>query len=307
MEFLPLYAHRNERIDDPAMNTSNASAKPDWLKKKINLSDTQELHRLFGSLRLHTVCKQAQCPNIGECFAAKVATFLLMGAACTRGCWFCNVGKAQPQPLDSDEPRRVAEAVRKLGLRHVVITSVTRDDLPDGGAGHFSRTIAAVHDVDAAITVEVLVPDFQGDVLAVETVLAAGPRIFAHNVETVPRLYSRVRRGADYQRSLGVLDAAKNRSESVPIKSGIMLGLGEEPEEVRQVLRDLRQVRCDFLSIGQYLAPSKHHAPVQRFVPPEEFLCYENEAKALGFAHVESGPYVRSSYIASSYLNGSKK
>lgn len=284
------------------MPTEKQLRRPAWLDKKINFSGCEHVHRLFNDLSLNTVCHQARCPNIGECFASGVATVLILGRVCTRGCGFCAVEKGAPQALDQDEPRRVAEAVKKLKLRHVVITSVTRDDLPQGGAGHFAAVIDSIRQCDPSISVEVLVPDFQADAQAIKMVIAAKPAIFAHNVETVHRLYAAVRSGADYARSLRVLEMAKCYDAQVLTKSGIMLGLGERQEEVLRVLVDLRQVRCDFLSIGQYLAPGKAHVPVKRFVSPEEFLFYKQQAEQAGFRHVESGPYVRSSYLASAYI-----
>jgi len=260
------------------------------------------MRQLLNSLNLHTVCQEARCPNISECFQAGVATFLILGAVCTRQCQFCAIEKGVPQPPDPQEPLSVADAVRQLTLRHVVVTSVTRDDLPDGGSSHFSSVIQAIHAHDAQVAVEVLVPDFQGDELALQRVLDARPQVFAHNVETVPRLYPVLRQGAQYERSLRVLAAAHCYRNDIPVKSGLMLGAGEQAEEVRQVIRDLRQAGCEFLSIGQYLAPSKRHAPVHEFIAPEQFAQLREYALAQGFRYVESGPYVRSSYLASHYL-----
>lgn len=274
--------------------------KPEWLQKKVNPALHAEMDRLLGSLRLHTVCREAACPNISECFGRGEATFLILGAACTRSCTFCNVAKEPPLPPDPDEPVRVAEAVRLLGLRHVVITSPTRDDLGDGGASHYAATVAAIRTVSPETTVELLVPDFAGDQEAVASVVAARPDVFGHNMETVPRLYS-VRTGADYSRSLAVLRAARELDPDLQTKSGIMLGLGETLEEVHAVLRDLRTVDCRWLGIGQYLAPSRAHQSVAEFIPPERFDSLRDVALQLGFTHVESAPYVRSSYHAGSY------
>jgi lipoyl synthase len=274
--------------------------KPEWLQKRINPSAHAEMERLLGDFRLHTVCQEAMCPNISECFREKQATFLIMGKRCTRLCSFCNVTKETPLPLDPAEPSRVAQAVARLGLSHVVITSPTRDDLADGGSGHYAATVAAIRTGSPATRIELLVPDFRGSEESLRTVVAAAPDILGHNVETVPRLYA-IRSGADYGRSLAVLAAAQRLAPAIPAKSGIMLGLGETEEEVLAVCRDLRVAGCSFLSIGQYLAPSRRHAPVAAFIPPESFDRLREEALAMGFAHVESGPYVRSSYHAADY------
>ena len=274
--------------------------KPEWLQKRINPAAHAEMERLLGDFQLHTVCQEAMCPNISECFRQRQATFLILGKRCTRLCSFCNVTKETPLPLDPAEPARVAQAVARLGLNHAVITSPTRDDLADGGAGHFAATVAAVRAAAPATRIELLVPDFRGSEESLATVLSAGPDIFGHNVETVPRLYA-IRSGADYDRSLAVLAAARRLAPAIPAKSGLMLGLGETEEEVLAVCRDLREAGCTFLSIGQYLAPSRRHAPVEAFIPPERFELLREEALALGFAHVESGPYVRSSYHAADY------
>lgn len=274
--------------------------KPQWLQKKINPAAHAGMEGLLGELRLHTVCQEARCPNITECFRERQATFLILGADCTRLCSFCNVTKRTPLPPDPGEPARVAEAVRRLGLSHVVITSPSRDDLPDGGAGLFAETVVAIRSASPATKVELLIPDFLGNRTSLARVVASAPDIIGHNVETVPRLYS-IRAGADYGRSLGVLRTLQELDPAIRSKSGLMLGLGEMEGEVLAVLADLRAVECSYLSIGQYLAPSKSHHPVREFVPPERFEKYRAEALALGFAHVESGPYVRSSYHASRY------
>ncbi len=274
--------------------------KPPWLQKRVSPATHADMERLLGSLRLNTVCREASCPNISECFRRKQATFLIMGRECTRGCSFCNVDRHPPSPLDPAEPGRVAEAVVRLELRHVVVTSPTRDDLRDGGASHYAATVAAIRDRSPGTAIELLVPDFAGDRESLETVLAAGPDILGHNIETVPRLYA-IRGGADYRRSLELLARAVMLAPAMPAKSGIMLGLGESREEVLATIADIRATGCSFLSIGQYLAPSRRHTPVAEFIPPEEFDRLKIEALAMGFSHVESGPYVRSSYHAEQY------
>ena len=275
--------------------------KPAWLQKKVRPGAHGEMERLVGDLRLNTVCREACCPNITECFSKKQATFLIMGAAYTRLCSFCSVTKEQPLPLDPGEPERVAEAVTRLELRHLVITSPTRDDLPDGGAAHFSATVAAIRKRSPATTVELLIPDLGGSREALSRVVAARPDILGHNVETVPRLYA-IRQGADYRRSVAVLALVRELAPELKCKSGIMVGLGETEEELLQVFAQLREAGCSYLSVGQYLAPSRNHEPVREFITPEMFDRYRNQALALGFAHVESGPYVRSSYLAEQYL-----
>jgi lipoic acid synthetase len=253
---------------------------------------------LLDRLHLPTVCDRARCPNRGECFSHHTATFLILGDVCTRSCAFCAVTKGKPVPVEADEPQRLALAVAELGLRHVVITSVTRDDLPDGGAAHYGRVVEALRECCPGVRIELLVPDFRGSREALTTVLASGPDILAHNLETVPRLYPEVRRGADYGRSLKVLEQAKQLSPKIITKSGLMLGLGEESPEIEAVLRDLRHVACDMLTIGQYLSPSLHHAPVARYVNPDEFASWQRQALDLGFKSVAAGPLVRSSYQA---------
>jgi lipoic acid synthetase len=253
---------------------------------------------LLDRLHLPTVCESARCPNRGECFSHHTATFLILGEVCTRGCAFCAVTKGKPLPLEANEPQRLVQAVSELGLRHVVITSVTRDDLPDGGASHYARVVEALREYCPGVRVELLVPDFGGSNEALAVVLAAKPDILAHNLETVPRLYPLVRRGADYRRSLEVLQQAKAISPQVITKSGLMLGLGEDSQEVEKVLWDLRQVACDMLTMGQYLSPSLHHVPVARYVTPDEFASWQRQALSLGFKSVAAGPLVRSSYKA---------
>lgn len=275
--------------------------KPEWLQKKINPADHAEMDRLLGALQLNTVCREAACPNISECFRQKQATFLIMGKDCTRTCSFCNVQKSSPQPLDQEEPSRVAAAIARLNLRHVVITSPTRDDLDDGGAAHFARTVTAIRAVSADTKIELLVPDFMGRRESLATVLQAKPDILGHNIETVPRLYA-IRAGADYRRSLELLRHSAELAAAIPVKSGIMLGLGESREEVLVTIADIRKTGCSYLSIGQYLAPSRKHHPVAEYLPPEEFDFYREKALSTGFSHVESAPYVRSSYHAEAYI-----
>lgn len=277
--------------------------KPAWLNKKISLKDCSATKQILRTMRLNTVCEQAMCPNIGECFSARVATFLILGKNCTRMCSFCNIQKASPLPVDLNEPQRVAQAVEQMGLKHVVITSVTRDDLADGGAGIFAATVKQINQRLPKVTVELLIPDFGFSLAALKTVAASGPQVIAHNLETVPSLYKIVRQGADYSRSLGLLRALKEISPKLKTKSGLMLGLGEKPDEVLKVMRDLRSVECDLLSLGQYLAPSQKHYPVKDYIIPEQFKDYQEQARKLGFLHIESGPYVRSSYLAADYLS----
>ncbi|MBC7218475.1 MAG: lipoyl synthase [Candidatus Caldatribacterium sp.] len=281
------------------------STLPSWIKRRFPPQEEWErVQKLLRTLALHTVCESARCPNLGECFRRGTATFLILGDTCTRSCRFCAVGKGIPKPPDPEEPERVAEAARKLNLRHVVVTSVTRDDLPDGGAGHFAETIRAIRRTLPQATVEVLVPDFLGSEEALDTVLAARPDVLNHNVETVPRLYPLVRPQADYRRSLWLLARAKEKAPEMLTKSGLMVGLGETREEVEAVLRDLREVSCDIVTIGQYLRPSVHHLPVSAYIPPEEFEYYREYALRLGFSGVASGPFVRSSYRAEEFVGG---
>lgn len=278
---------------------------PPWLRKPIVVgAEAARVRELLSGLGLSTVCAAARCPNLPECFARKTATFLILGNRCTRGCRFCAVEKGEPFPLRPDEPQAVAMACAELGLRHVVITSVTRDDLGDGGAAHFARTIRTVRRRLPHAVIEVLTPDFQGDTEAVDVVLAARPDILNHNVETAPRLYPLVRPQADFARSLAVLDHARRRAQAgrhcgrLYTKSGLMVGLGETDAEVRRVMRDLRGVGCDILTIGQYLRPSASHLPVARFVKPARFDLWRDEALRMGFAAAAAGPFVRSSYQA---------
>jgi len=276
---------------------------PPWLKKRLPAGGAvAETRAILEELGLETVCQSAHCPNLPECFARHTATFMILGARCTRSCRFCAVEGGPPEPVRQDEPEAVAEAADRMHLRHVVVTSVTRDDLPDGGASHFARVIEAIRGRLPRAIIEVLTPDFLGSRDAVRTVIDAEPDVFNHNAETVPRLYPEIRPEADYVRSLDVLRAAKalaaGRQRAVYTKSGLMVGCGETREELSSVLADLRAAGCDILTIGQYLAPSGGHYPVNRFVPPEEFAAYEEEARRLGFLAVASGPFVRSSYNA---------
>lgn len=275
--------------------------KPEWLRKKIKQGEQVQMRRLLSELQLNTVCQQAMCPNISECFSCGQATFLILGTNCTRQCSFCNVEKSAPQPLDSDEPSRIADAVIRLNLSHVVITSPTRDDLLDGGASHYSATVTAIRHVSVGTRIELLIPDFLGNQSSLESIVASQPDIIAHNVETVPRLYH-VRSGADYQRSLDVLKSCHELAPHISTKSGIMMGMGEKEDEVLQVITDLRSVDCTFLSIGQYLPPSREHYPVNEYIRPEVFSHFKEIALNAGFSHVESGPYVRSSYHAGQYI-----
>lgn len=274
--------------------------KPEWLQKRVNPGEQAGMRQLLGELRLNTVCQQALCPNISECFSCGQATFLILGKNCTRLCSFCNVDKGLPEPVDNDEPKRVAEAVARLKLSHVVITSPTRDDLPDSGAGLYAATVVAIRSSSPGTRIELLIPDFMGRRADIESVVAARPDIIAHNVETVPRLYQ-IRSGSDYSRSLEVLRLCSELAAEIHTKSGIMLGMGETEVEILQVFQDLRRAGCVYLSIGQYLAPSRLHYPVQEYVRPEIFDGLREAALKLGFYHVESGPYVRSSYHAGLY------
>ena len=296
--------------------------KPYWLNKKIDLEKNRKIKTLLRGFSLSTVCENALCPNISECFSCGVATIMIMGTSCTRSCSFCAVHKSQPLPLDADEPLRVSQAVLKLKLNYVVLTSPTRDDLPDGGAAHFARVVSAVksipekvnpvradgHSASAhkpasnGVKVEILVPDFCGNEKSFSVIAACGADVIAHNVETVPFLYTKVRQGADYARSLGLLRYLKKASTGTLTKSGIMLGLGETKSEIFDVMCDLRAAYVDILTIGQYLAPSPKHYSVKEYILPEIFAALGEEAIKLGFKHVQSSPYTRSSYLASSLV-----
>jgi lipoic acid synthetase len=291
---------RSEPSPHTALRNPNGTGRrlPDWLKRDLPRGNENFFtDRLIHELGLETVCESARCPNRPECWSRRTATFMILGNICTRPCGFCSVPKGAPDAPSHDEPDRLAEAAARLGLRHVVITSVTRDDLADGGADYFYRCILAVRRRTNA-TVEVLTPDFLGSLAAIDRVLEAGPEVYNHNLETVPRLYKRVRGRADYQRSLDLLARVKQRATGIMTKSGLMLGLGETSEELLDVLVDLRQIGCDALTLGQYLAPTLKHIPVARYVPPGEFDQLARLARRLGFQHVASGPFVRSSYHA---------
>jgi lipoic acid synthetase len=276
---------------------------PEWLRFNLPTSDTfAHTRALLDELKLHTVCESAKCPNHWECWGKGTATFMIAGDRCTRACGFCAVSTAKPLALEADEPMRVAEATRRMRLRHIVITAVARDDLKDGGAEHFRQTIEAVRKLNPGIIIEVLVPDFNDSDASVENVLSASPHIFNHNLETVRRLTPSVRHRATYDRSLSVLKKAKEkRGSSVYTKSGMMLGLGEREEEVMVALEDLRRTNCDILTLGQYLQPTLKHLPVVEFVSPEQFAAFGNVAREMGFVHVASGPMVRSSYHADEF------
>jgi len=279
--------------------------KPKWLRRRApDSAALTKMKELLDGLQLHTVCESAHCPNQGECFGRGVATFMILGDVCTRNCAFCAVTHGKPAPLDANEPQRVAEAAKRLGLQHVVVTSVTRDDLPNGGAEHFARTIYNLRKILPDATVEVLVPDFGGSVEAIEVVVRAKPTVFNHNLETVPRLYPSVRPQADYHISLQILNRAKEIDSTVITKSGLMLGLGECSDEVLETMRDLRQVNCDVLTLGQYLRPSPTHFPVVRFIDPNEFDYLRIKGLDMGFQSVVSGPLVRSSYRAQDVVRG---
>jgi lipoic acid synthetase len=271
--------------------------RPLWLKVKLPSGENYaRLRKLIDAHRLHTVCEEARCPNMGECWGVGTATFMILGNVCTRSCGFCAVTTGRPSGLDTDEPCRVAEAIRLMNVRHAVITSVNRDELPDGGAAMFAETIRQARKVNPSVRIEVLVPDFRGVRWALQLVIDERPDILNHNMETVPRLYPRVRPQAKYPRSLELL--RRGHDAGMVTKSGLMLGLGESSNEVLEVMRDLRKNGCDILTLGQYLRPSKEHLPVERFVPPAEFLRFKEHGLAMGFRHVESGPLVRSSYHA---------
>ena len=281
------------------MSFSRPMKKPKWIRRK--LPSGPEYEAIRSNLRdgkLHTVCQEAQCPNIWECFSCGTATFLILGSRCTRNCRFCAVKQGPLGPPDPGEPMRVADAAEKMGLRYIVVTSVTRDDLSDGGAKQFAETIREIRKRIPDARVEVLIPDFQGDPQALKTVLDAGPDVLNHNMETVSRLYTTVRPQADYRRSLELLRTSLELAPNIPTKSGIMLGLGEQREEITEVLSDLRDAGCKMLTMGQYLQPSRDHLPVERYVEPKEFDQWRETALELGFSEVSSGPLVRSSYHA---------
>src|SRR5947208_859033 len=303
MQSLPVLADGPSVAGVPDPGHSNRRL-PDWLKRDLPRGNENSFtDHLLRELRLETVCENARCPNRPECYSRRTATFMVLGNVCTRPCGFCSVPRGEALDLEGDEPGRVAEAAYRLGLRHVVITSVTRDDLPDGGADHFARCVVAVRARTGA-AVEVLTPDFLGDTAAIDRVLEARPEVYNHNMETVPRLYKKARGRADYRRSLDLLAHVKRRAPGTVTKSGLMLGLGETTEEVLDVLADLRAVACDTLTLGQYLAPTLKHIPVARYLPPEEFDALAVQARKLGFKQVVAGPFVRSSYHADEMVRG---
>jgi len=280
--------------------------KPEWIRVRAGGGERfTEIKRILREKKLHTVCEEASCPNIGECFGHGTATFMIMGDLCTRRCPFCDVAHGRPNPLDADEPRHLGETIAALNLKYVVITSVDRDDLRDGGAGHFVECIRSVRELSPQTRIEILTPDFRGRLDRALEILDAGPPdVMNHNLETVPRLYRQARPGSDYAHSLQLLKQFKARHPSVPTKSGLMVGLGETNEEILEVMRDLRAHEVDMLTVGQYLQPSKHHLPVTRFVHPDEFRMFEEEAGKMGFVNAACGPMVRSSYHADRQAQG---
>jgi len=276
--------------------------RPEWLKKKIDFDKNRKTSLLLNGLGLNTVCQEAKCPNISECFKNHHATFLILGKSCTRHCRFCAVEKTDLLPLDLEEPKKIAACVKEMRLKHVVITSVTRDDLDDGGAAQFAKTIAEIKKLEECPRVELLIPDFKGLDRSLKTVIESKPDIIGHNVETVPRLYA-LRPETSYRLSLNVLKTLKKMDTSIYTKSALLLGLGETKDEVLNTLKDLRKVQCDFLALGQYLRPTLNNIEVAEYITPEKFLNYKEEALNLGFKHVESSPYVRSSYNAANYIS----
>ena len=284
---------------------NQGKSKPPWLKVKANFGETYlEVRRLISQLNLHTVCQEATCPNIGECFSARTATFIILGDICTRGCRFCDVTKGHPAECDTDEPARVAEACERLNLKFAVITSVTRDDLADGGAAIFAETTRTIKAKIPSCGVELLIPDLQGNLTALQTILNASPDVLAHNLETVPRLYPSVRPKADYERSLHIFKAAAEMRRDVIVKSGLMVGLGETEDEVLSVIFDAAKHGCQVMTIGQYLRPSDWHLPIEKYYPPEWFAMIKEQGEALGMKYVEAAPLVRSSYMAHRQVAG---
>jgi lipoyl synthase len=293
-------ADKVARIPVKITPTEQPLRKPRWIRAQSQAAPgVQRIKRILREQRLHTVCEEASCPNLGECFAHGTATFMIMGDICTRRCPFCDVAHGRPNPLDADEPRHLAETIQAMGLAYVVITSVDRDDLRDGGAAHFVACIQAVRGMNPQTRIEILVPDFRGRMeTALEIMRAAPPDVFNHNLETVPRLYRKARPGSDYEWSLDLLEAFRAQHPGVPTKSGLMLGIGETRDELLEVLQDLRAHGCEMLTLGQYLQPSRHHLPVERYLDPEEFDELADRAREMGFRQVASGPMVRSSYHA---------
>jgi len=288
------------RHPEKARNPENpVQRKPDWIRVKAPTSEAYgETRRLMREKGLHTVCEEAACPNIGECWSARHATVMILGDICTRACAFCNVATGKPGPVDAQEPENLAASVAEMGMKHLVITSVDRDDLPDGGAAQFVKCIERIRETSPETTIETLTPDFRGKEGALDAVIAAGPDVFNHNLETVPRLYPAIRPGARYEGSIALLAGAKALAPQIFTKSGIMVGLGEEPDEVLRVMDDLRRADVDFLTIGQYLAPTRRHAAVERFVTPDEFEAFKQAGLEKGFLLVASSPLTRSSYHA---------
>ncbi len=312
MSFVPL-AHLKSSLGHDHQSASPAQRGepssdsrprlPSWFKVQAKTGpDYLDIKQTMERLKLHTICEEARCPNRWECWNARAATFLILGDICTRRCHYCSVETGRPLPVDEREPGRVAEAVRALGLRHAVITSVNRDELPDGGAWVFAETIRQTRRLNPACTIEVLIPDFQGDDTALATVCAEKPEILNHNIETVRRLFPSIRPQGKYQRSIELL--AKAKQQGMKTKSGLILGMGETLDEAREIMRDLRAVDCDIITIGQYLQPTRDHLPVARFYNPSEFALLKEEGLAMGFSHVESGPLVRSSYHAEQQAAG---
>ena len=299
-------AAKTARIPVKIETTTRPQRKPPWIRARSPADPAvSRLKDVLRKNRLHTVCEEASCPNIGECFAGGTATFMIMGDICTRRCPFCDVAHGRPDPLDTDEPENLARTIQAMGLSYVVVTSVDRDDLRDGGAAHFSQCIAAIRAHSPDIRIEVLVPDFRGRMdRALDILIKSPPDVFNHNLETVPGLYRKVRPGSDYAWSLNLLKRFKELHPAVPTKSGLMLGVGEEIAEVEQVMRDLRAHNCDMLTLGQYLQPSLHHLPLDRYVHPDEFDRLGELGYELGFSHVASGPMVRSSYHADQQAHG---
>ncbi len=293
-----------KKANQDSKPTPKMRPKPEWLRVPIRSGgNLGSVKRMLKELHLNTVCEAANCPNRMECFSSRTATFMILGNICTRNCRFCDVPEGKPQAVQADEAERLAEAAARLGLVHVVITSVTRDDLPDGGAGHFAATVEALRKKTPAVTIELLIPDLQGDRASLKTVMDSGPDILNHNLETIPRLYQQVRPQADYRQSLDVLQNAKQFNPHVYTKSGLMVGLGETETEIHAVMDDLRSVDCDFLTIGQYLPPSKSHFPVVEYIHPNTFKSYQRTGYKKGFAFVAAAPFVRSSYKAEEMIS----
>ena len=272
---------------------------PDWLKVRIGGGENySKVKSLLQSAKLHTICEEAKCPNIAECFGSGIAVFLILGNICTRNCRYCNVAHGTPRPINDDEPRDIAQSIKTLGLKYVVITSVTRDDLNDGGANVFYRTIKEIRQMNDTCRIEVLIPDFKGDIEALQKVIDASPDVINHNIEVVETLFSSIRPQGDYQRSLYLLKTIKAKNKTMPTKSGFMVGLGETTNQILTTMQDLRDAKVDFLTIGQYLQPTRKHAEIKKYYTPDEFIQLKNTALQFGFQHVESGPLVRSSYHA---------